>query len=62
MPYWDPIGLSGSHPGPRDSVSSWILVVGCVRGCRYGRNVQRQHRIVARNPGRNETVIVCSIL
>lgn len=62
MPYWDPIGLSGSHPGPRDSVSLWILVVGRARGCRYGRAVQGQHRFVARNPGGNETVIACSIL
>lgn len=27
MPYWDPIGLNGSHPEPRASVPLWILMV-----------------------------------
>ena len=32
MPYWDPIDLSGSHPGPRNSVPLWILAADCARG------------------------------
>jgi hypothetical protein len=27
MQYWDPIGPSGLHPGPRDSAPLWILIV-----------------------------------
>ena len=54
MQYWNPIGLSGSHPGLRNNGPLWILAVGCAPGtefwCRYDRDVRRQRRFGAGEP------------